>query len=214
MKKLFLKYRHIIPVLIYMPLYLTWFFRLEKTVTSYRIIHTALDDRIPFIEAFVVPYYMWFFYVFACVAIAFFTDKNEYFKSLTFLITGMTIFLIVSTLWPNGHNLRPASMPRDNIFTSMVSALYKTDTPTNLWPSIHVYNSIGAHLCVARCKWSSEKKWLKNASLVLCISIIMSTMFIKQHSFFDVFTALVMSTVMALFVYREDVLAFYRNRTA
>jgi membrane-associated phospholipid phosphatase len=197
-----------------MPLYLTWFFRLEKTVTSYRIIHTALDDRIPFIEAFVVPYYMWFFYVFACVAIAFFTDKNEYFKSLTFLITGMTIFLIVSTLWPNGHNLRPASMPRDNIFTSMVSALYKTDTPTNLWPSIHVYNSIGAHLCVARCKWSSEKKWLKNASLVLCISIIMSTMFIKQHSFFDVFTALVMSTVMALFVYREDVLAFYRNRTA
>ncbi|MCR4727106.1 MAG: serine/threonine protein phosphatase, partial [Lachnospiraceae bacterium] len=47
-----------------------------------------------------------------------------------------------------------------------------------------------------------------------CISIIMSTMFIKQHSFFDVFTALVMSTVMALFVYREDVLAFYRNRTA
>ncbi len=214
MKKLFLKYRHIIPVLIYMPLYLTWFFRLEKTVTSYRIIHTALDDRIPFIEAFVVPYYMWFFYVFACVAIAFFTDKNEYFKSLTFLIIGMTIFLIVSTLWPNGHNLRPASMPRDNIFTSMVSALYKTDTPTNLWPSIHVYNSIGAHLCVARCKWSSEKKWLKNASLVLCISIIMSTMFIKQHSFFDVFTALVMSTVMALFVYREDVLAFYRNRTA
>ncbi len=214
MKKLFLKYRHIIPVLIYMPLYLTWFFRLEKTVTSYRIIHTALDDRIPFIEAFVVPYYMWFFYVFACVAIAFFTDKNEYFKSLTFLITGMTIFLIVSTLWPNGHNLRPASMPRDNIFTAMVSALYKTDTPTNLWPSIHVYNSIGAHLCVARCKWSSEKKWLKNASLVLCISIIMSTMFIKQHSFFDVFTALVMSTVMALFVYREDVLAFYRNRTA
>jgi len=214
MKKLFLKYRHIIPVLIYMPLYLTWFFRLEKTVTSYRIIHTALDDRIPFIEAFVVPYYMWFFYVFACVAIAFFTDKNEYFKSLTFLITGMTIFLIVSTLWPNGHNLRPASMPRDNIFTSMVSALYKTDTPTNLWPSIHVYNSIGAHLCVARCKWSSEKKWLKNASLVLCISIIMSTMFIKQHSFFDVFTALVMSTVMALFVYREDVLAFYKSRTA
>ncbi|MCR5279023.1 MAG: phosphatase PAP2 family protein [Lachnospiraceae bacterium] len=210
MKKFYLKYRHILPVILYMAVYLIWFFHLERTVTSYRIIHTAIDDRIPFIEAFVVPYFMWFGYVVFAVGIAFFSDKEEYYKSLVFLITGMTVFLIISTLWPNGHHLRPAVMPRYNIFTRMISHLYKTDTPTNLWPSIHVYNSIGAHLCVIHAKWSKDKKWLCNISLLLCISIIMSTMFIKQHSFFDVFTALIMSAVMSVVVYRDEVMAFYR----
>ncbi len=210
MKKLFLKYRHIIPVILYMAVYIVWFCHLEKTVTSYRIIHTALDDKIPFIEAFVVPYFMWFGYVFFCVGIAFFSDKEEYYKSLVFLITGMTVFLIISTLWPNGQHLRPAVMPRDNIFTRMVSQLYRTDTPTNLWPSIHVYNSIGAHLCLIHAEWSKDKRWLRNCSLTVCILIIMSTMFIKQHSFFDVFTALIMSAVMSVIVYRDEVMAFYR----
>ena len=202
------------PAILYMAVYLVWFFHLERTVTSYRIIHTALDDKIPFIEVFVVPYLMWFGYVVAAVAIAFFSDKEEYYKSLTFLITGMTVFLVISTLWPNGHHLRPAVMPRDNVFTHMVSNLYKTDTPTNLWPSIHVYNSIGAHLCVIHAKWSKDKRWLRNVSLVLCVAIIMSTMFIKQHSFFDVFTALIMSAVMATVVYRDEVMAFYRAHSS
>ncbi len=202
------------PAILYMAVYLVWFFHLERTVTSYRIIHTALDDKIPFIEVFVVPYFMWFGYVVAAVAIAFFSDKEEYYKSLSFLITGMTVFLVISTLWPNGHHLRPAVMPRDNVFTHMVSNLYKTDTPTNLWPSIHVYNSIGAHLCVIHAKWSKDKRWLRNVSLVLCVAIIMSTMFIKQHSFFDVFTALIMSAVMATAVYRDEVMAFYRAHSS
>ena len=30
------------------------------------------------------------------------------------------------------------------MFTDMVKVLYKTDTPTNVLPSIHVFNSIGA----------------------------------------------------------------------
>ena len=97
----------------------------------------------------------------------------------------MTIFLIVSTLWPNGQHLRPAVMPRDNIFTRMVAALYRTDTPTNLWPSIHVYNSLGAHFAIIRSKCFEKKKGIRIGSLILASSIIMATMFIKQHSVFD-----------------------------
>ena len=61
----------------------------------------------------------------------FFHNKQDYYRCCTFLFTGMTIFLIVSTLWPNGHHLRPYVMPRDNIFTQMITRLYKTDTSTN-----------------------------------------------------------------------------------
>lgn len=215
MKNLFKKYKHIIPVLIYMPIYLVWFALIEKTNQSgYTIIHTALDDKIPFIEVFVIPYFLWFGYVAVCVAIAFFTDKKEYYRSLWFLMSGMTVFLLVSTIWPNGQQLRPKVMPRDNIFTAMISILYKTDTPTNLWPSIHVYNSIGAHLCIANCSYTKNKKVVTTCSLILCISIIFSTMFIKQHSTFDVMTAFIMAGIMSVLVYRDNLSAYFKSLTA
>ena len=112
------RYRHGIPLIIYGIIYLAWFFHLENTVVSrYRIIHVALDDYIPFCEVFVVPYMLWFAYVAVTVAYFFLRDRDDYFRIFTFLCTGMTIFLLVSTLWPNGHHLRPYVMPRDNVFT-------------------------------------------------------------------------------------------------
>ena len=48
------------PLLMYGALYITWFSIIEKhRFSHYAVIHTALDDRIPFIEAFIVPYYLW-----------------------------------------------------------------------------------------------------------------------------------------------------------
>lgn len=116
MKKFYDRYKHAIPLIIYGIIYLTWFTYLEKHVTRpANLIHMSLDDVIPFCEFFVVPYFLWFFYVSAVVVYFFFKDKQDYFRSCVFLFTGMTIFLIISTLWPNGHHLRPAVMPRDNI---------------------------------------------------------------------------------------------------
>lgn len=209
--KYFSKYKHAIPLIIYGIIYLAWFGHLEKTIDQYKIIHVTLDDYIPFCEIFVIPYFLWFFYVAAVIAYFFFKDKDDYYKSCTFLFTGMTIFLLISTLWPNGQNLRPAIMPRDNIFTHMVAALYKTDTPTNLWPSIHVYNSLGCHFAIIKSRHFENKKGIRTTSLILCSSIIMATMFIKQHSVYDVTTAFIMATIMYLIVYRSDLLLNIRH---
>ncbi len=207
------KYKHAIPMIVYAAIYLLWFSYLEKTVTShYHEIHVALDDYIPFCELFVVPYFLWFGYIAVTVLYFFFKDKDDYFRACTFLFTGMTIFLLVSTLWPNGHHLRPYVMPRDNMFTRWVSFLYKTDTPTNLWPSIHVYNSIGCHLAIVKSRHFANRRGIRIASLILCVSIIMSTMLIKQHSVFDVTTAFIMAAVMYGVVYGSDMLLnFYHN---
>ena len=102
-------------------------------------------------------------------------------------------------------------MPRDNIFTRLIEHLYHTDTATNLWPSIHVYNSIGAHLAIVRSREFANRPGIRKGSLVLCISIILSTMLIKQHSVFDVLTAFCMAAVMYLLVYRFDLLAGFRE---
>lgn len=207
------KYKHAVPLIIYGIIYLTWFIYLEQKVTKdYRVIHVTLDDYIPFCEGFVIPYFLWFLYVSATVAYLFFKDKDDYYRTCIFLFTGMTVFLVISTLFPNGHHLRPQVMPRDNIFTWMVSHLYSTDTPTNLWPSIHVYNSLGAHFAIVKNNRLCRNRLVRKLSLLLCISIILSTMFIKQHSAFDVVTAFIMAAVMYGVVYKYDILAMHRLR--
>lgn len=212
-KKLLWEYKHGIPLIIYMIIYLLWFFYLEKTVIrNFTVIHMAIDDYIPFCELFVIPYLLWFGYVALVVMYFFFKNKNDYYKTCIFLFTGMTLFLIISTLWPNGQHLRPFVMPRNNLFTRLVSGLYLTDTPTNLWPSIHVYNSIGAHIAVARSSAFENKKGICTASFILCVSIILSTMLIKQHSVFDVLTAFGLAAVMYALVYRRDLAVSFREQ--
>lgn len=205
LRNLYFKYGHAIPLLVYGTVYLGWFAWLERTNTkNYRLIHMAADDYIPFCEVFIIPYLLWFAYVSAVVVYLFFKNKADYFRVCTFLFTGMTIFLIVSTLFPNGHDLRPAAMPRDNIFTAMISALWRTDTPTNLWPSIHVYNSIGAHIAVMRNTALRSRKGILTGSRILAFSIILSTVLIKQHSVFDVLTGIAMGAAMYVLVYRRE----------
>lgn len=207
-KNFLANYKHGIPLLIYMVIYLVWFAWLEQTnVKNYQIIHVSMDDYIPFCEVFIIPYLLWFGYVAAVVIYLFFKNKQDYYKACAFLFTGMTIFLIVSTLWPNGHDLRPAALPRDNCFTWLISVLWKTDTPTNLWPSIHVFNSMGAHFAVMHSGELSRSRFgkpIKIVSGILCVSIILSTMFIKQHSVFDVVTGILMGAVMYAVVYRRE----------
>lgn len=195
------KYKHLL-LLLYFPLYLVWFSYLEANITNhFHIIHMAIDDYIPFCEYFIVPYILWFAYVATVVLYISFKDKDSFGKMCAFLYTGMTVFLIVSTVFPNGHLLRPTSFERQNIFTELCSLLYQTDTPTNLFPSIHVYNSIGVHLTILNSKKLNKNKWICNGSLVLMVSIILSTVFLKQHSLFDVITALLLASAMHQFVY-------------
>lgn len=202
------KLRHSIPFLIYTAVCLVWFALLERTGSrDYRIIHVSLDDSIPFCEVFIIPYLLWFGYVAAVIIYLFFINKQDYIKICIFLLAGMTVFLLISTLWPNGHNLRPAAMPRDNCFTRLISVLWRIDTPTNLWPSIHVFFSMGAHFALMRNGQLARAKFgrpVRAASAILCLSIILSTVLIKQHSLFDVATGILMGVIMYALVYGRE----------
>jgi hypothetical protein len=43
----------------------------------------------------------------------------------------------------------PDGLSAENIFTDLVRALYSADTSTNVLPSIHVLNSLGAYSAIA-----------------------------------------------------------------
>lgn len=194
-------YRHGV-LLLYAFIYMPWFSYLEQTVTTrFHIIHMVIDDYIPFIEYFIVPYMLWFAYIAVTGAFFFFFEPENFKKFCYFLFTGMTIFLIISTLYPNGTYLRPIVFPRDNIFTDIVKWLYATDTSTNVFPSIHVYNSIVAHWAITQSKRLKDKKVIQISSLILMVSIVVSTVFLKQHSFFDLITGVILSVIVGILVY-------------
>ena len=200
-KELFDKYHHAW-VFLYGFIYMPWFSWLEKHVTSnYFVIHSVFDDYIPFIEIFIIPYLLWFVYVSGTVLYFFFTDKQGFYRICTLLITGMTLFLIICTIFPNGLNLRPSTFARDNIFVDLVRFIYRADTSTNVLPSLHVYNSIGCYIAIRNSQKLRKYKWVQNGSLVLTVSIVLSTMFLKQHSVVDVIAAIVMIYFIYQFVY-------------
>ena len=116
LKKLIRKYGHVW-MLSYAFIYIPWFTRLQENINKpYHVMHTALDDMIPFEEIFIVPYLMWFLYVAATIAFFFFRNRDDYYRLCTFLFTGMTISLLVCSLFPNGTDFRPAIDP-DKIFS-------------------------------------------------------------------------------------------------
>lgn len=202
LKQFVKKYWLALPALLYTCIYFPWFGHLEDTVTKhYRVIYHPLDDVIPFCEVFIIPYLLWFAYVVAVIVLLFFMDQKSYIRCCVFMAVGMTLFLLISTLFPNGHHLRPQVMPRDNIFTHMIAELYRTDTSTNIFPSIHVYNSIAAHLGIAKCEALRKYRALRFSSLILSVSIILSTVLIKQHSVLDLFGAVILAFLVYIPVY-------------
>ncbi len=204
MKLLIQKYKHAW-VLLYAFIYFPWFAYLEKTVTkNYILIQTGLDEKIPFIEYFIIPYLFWFLFMAVTVLYFFFKDRIEFYRLFAFLSIGMTLFLIISTIWPNGQALRPSTFVRDNVFVDLVRNLYQTDTPTNVFPSIHVYNTLGCYIAIRESKHLRQIRWIQIASLVVTILIILSTVFLKQHSFVDALGASVIAGAAYLVAYKIE----------
>ena len=205
----FFSQKHTGVILAFFIFYL-WAFHLLETrgVRTLHIIHTSLDDLIPFCEYFIVPYLLWFFYVAAAVVyFAFFqNNKKEYWQFVISLGIGMGAFLLVSWCYPNGHNLRPVLEGEGNAFREMVKILYRVDTPTNILPSIHVFNSLAVAVALDRCQSLRKHLVLRKASWILSVLIILSTMFLKQHSVADVCwgTALYGAVYLAVYARAAD----------
>lgn len=196
MKNFLSKYGHIW-IMGYSFIYLTWFFHLEKTVTRhYYIIHSTVDNYIPFNEHFIIPYLLWFAYVAGAIAYFFFTNKEDYYRLCIFLFTGMTISLLICTLFRNGTDFRPLINPDKNWCSALVARLYQVDTNTNVFPSIHVYNSIGTHIAIMKSETLKKNKWIQWGSFTLMLSICMATVFLKQHSIIDVIGSVLLGSVI------------------
>ena len=198
------KYKHAW-VFLYILVYMPWFMFLEQHVTTeYHVIQTTFDEYIPFIEYFIIPYLLWFVFIAVVMLYFFFTDVDGFYKLAKIMFTGMTIFLIISTIFPNGQDLRPMVFERDNIFVDMVRMVYRMDTCTNVFPSLHVFNSVCACIAIHESKALKKHRTVCQAAYLLAGLIILATMFPKQHSVLDVMAASFMAYALYQFVYAKE----------
>ena len=127
-------------VSLYFVFYMIWFAWVESRANlPYHVIHFPLDDYIPFCEYFVIPYILWFGYIAVVYLWLFFHDKSAFFKYIAVIYTGMTLFLIISTIYPNGHLLRPTEFVQKQHF-------YPAGVLHLLGRYLHKYSS--KHSCV------------------------------------------------------------------
>ena len=99
---------------------------------------------------------------------------------------------------PTGLDLRPYRVYGSDLFAQAVRMLYATDTPLNVCPSIHVFNSVTLMMAYYRSHIFEEpgRRWMRPASAVLCVSIIASTVLLKQHSCIDVLLGILLAMVL------------------
>lgn len=164
------------------------------------IIHSRLDDIIPFCELFLIPYVFW--YLLIVISLGYFALYNiESFKKLqTYIIITQVVAMAVYIIYPSCQNLRPTEFPRDNFLTDCVGLIYSFDTNTGVCPSLHCAYSIGIGSVWLREKDVSNL-W-KGFIVLAVILICLSTMFIKQHSAVDFFAALPVCALAEILVFR------------
>jgi membrane-associated phospholipid phosphatase len=188
-------------LILFVPVYLTCFVLLEHFVTdNYWVSYCPLDDRIPFVPVFVIPYVLWFPYLFGTGLYLLVRDVPCFRRYLYFMMAALSSCLLFCALFPNGQDLRPTSFERDTIWTWAVGFIYAHDTNTNSIPSMHVVGALGATFAVFDS--AKLRRW-RCPAVILCVLVCAATVLIKQHSILDTLAGLAVSLVFGLLIYHK-----------
>lgn len=184
--------------------YFILYFLTENLIPLERchLVHSALDDLIPFCELFVLPYVLWYVLIIGSLGYFLLYDVDSFKKLQVFIIITQAVAMVVYILWPSWQDLRPEVFPRANIFTWLLSLIYRVDTPTGVCPSLHVAYSLG--ICSAWLKYKPASKLCKGLITGFVILICISVAFVKQHSVIDIFWALPLGLLAEIIVYGKS----------
>ena len=190
---------------LWFPVYFLIYLAMERLFPTIQwATQTPLDRLFPFCEAFVIPYCLWYPLLILVGVYLLWADVPAYRRYMRFLAATFFLSELVWLLLPNGQALRPAVMPRENLLSVLVAMIYRADTCTNVFPSVHVVGAIGAMLAVWDCpKLCQNHRRVCWAVSILTVLICLSTLFIKQHTVLDVLSGILLSMAVAVPVYQH-----------
>lgn len=156
---------------------------------------TGLDEALPFLPVFVIPYILAFSqWILGYLAIAR-TDKQYCYRVISGEIIAKFLVCICFILLPT--TMQRAEITGTDICSRLVAFIYRTDTATNLFPSIHCLESWICYRGAHNRKYFSRA--YETGMLVMTILVFLSTVFIKQHVVLDMVSAVAVCEI-GLFV--------------
>ena len=199
------RFSHALWLLVF-PVYFIAYLAVEAIVptTDYWVSYLPLDDHIPFVEQYVLFYVGWYAMLAVTALYLLFYNAEGLKRYCTFIGIGFFTVLIFSLFFPNGQDLRPdlTTLGRENFFTHILEGIYAADTNTNVIPSMHVIGCCGIIFAAWEARELYPLKWPAPLMTFLCINVILSTTFVKQHSILDTITAIPFSILVYLLVYK------------
>ncbi len=194
--------------------YFAFYFLTENLIPVERchLIHSRLDELIPFNEFFFIPYCFW--YLLIVISLGYFAlyDIPNFRNLQIYIIITQVVAMAVYILYPSYQDLRPTEFVRDNFFTHLAALIYRADTPTGVCPSLHVAYSLGIGSCWLKEKQAS-KLW-KAFVVFSVITISLSTAVVKQHSVIDIAAALPLGLLAEILVFKDYWKDKFRRRKA
>ena len=184
--------------------YFSLYFITENLIPADKchVIHCALDDIIPFREGFVVFYVAWYLLVAGSLAFTLFYNIPAFRKIQIYIMITQAVAMLCYIVYPSIQNLRPAVFPRTNVFTWVLGIIYAFDTPTGVFPSLHVAYSIG--ILSAALKDRELGIGWKTALTIFVLMVCAAVCFVKQHSALDVLAALPVCFLAEALVFGKD----------
>ncbi len=149
-------------------------------------LYTVLDQAIPVVPIFVIPYISLQPYIYATLVL-FLLLRTRYFQSACLAMITVWFISYAVYYWLQSEVIRPVLSGTD-IFSRLVMKVYSVDNPYNDFPSLHT--SLSTILAI---------HWVKinrPAGIVLSIwtaLIVASTLLIKQHYIPDVIFGLALA---------------------
>jgi len=190
-------------LLIYWLIYVAMFIFVERIypVSSYHVIHSPLDDLIPFCEFFLIPYAAWYIFLVFIQVYTFFWRPEAFKRFIYFAALTYTTAIVIYMIYPNCQQGRPLEFARDNLLTDIAKILYSVDTSTNVCPSIHVIGTVGILFATWDCPKLKTVKW-QIFFWIWTVLISISTVFLKQHSVIDIVAAIPVCVVGYCIIYK------------
>lgn len=160
-------------------------------------ISTAFDSIIPFTPVFILPYMIWYLYMFGFLIYFWWKSPTLYWKTIIAITIGELVCFIIYFFFQT--TVPRPQITGDTILLQLVSVIYNTDEPFNCFPSIHVLTTMIIMLASTHIKETGKcQSYITQMTGIL---IILSTLFVKQHVIYDVVASVVLSAGLWVVVF-------------
>lgn len=169
---------------------------------------TRVDDWIPFWpQAFYLYASLWFYTSLVPALQPNMSRLFIYGVGIGLLcITGLVIFVFYPTAVPFAS--------ADWFNDPALVILRELDMTGNAFPSLHVASAIFSAICLHRqLNFIGCPRWLKSTSWMWCVSIVYSTLAIKQHVFWDALAGLILGVIVAFFYHKFEIIVLRNKNT-